>query len=136
MLKHLNQYYSMASTSKIAISRMSTYHSQKSNTPHANTGNVRISTFPNYHDSSAKLNCWACVGCSSNQHSDPRTRYHLQKCSAWGQTYSNCKKPNHLLRVCQVVIKSLGTNEATIYTLVTHITFNQITGTDQAQPIP
>ena len=56
-----------------------------------------------------------------------------------GLACSNCGKPNHPSRVCQakkvaqVVRKGPEANEAAMDTLITHITFNQMTGTYTAK---
>ena len=97
----LRDQTSMASTPDIAITRKSTYRRQKSNTPQANTGNVRTSTYPNNEDSGAEPNRRVCISCTSHQHGILGTSSHQVKCPAWGQTWSNCGKPNHLSRVCR-----------------------------------
>ena len=64
----LRNQTSMASTSDIAIARMSTYR-RRTNTSQANKGNIRTNTYPNYNDSNAKPRHQACVGCGSHQRS-------------------------------------------------------------------
>ena len=100
---------------------MLTYYKQKNSTPQANRGKVHTSMYSSYNDSGAEPNNYqAYVGCSSHQPSVLETSYCLQRCLAWGQTFSNCGKPDCLSRVCQLkkhcqaVIKSLETNEASM----------------------
>ena len=130
----LQDQNSIAGTSDSASARLSTYR-RKKNMPQANKGNVRTNTYLNYNNSDARPSHQACVGCGSHQHGTSGTGSCQLKCPAWGQTCSNCGKPNHLSRVCrarkspQAVKKSPGANEATMDMLIAHITFNQATGT-------
>ena len=95
----LHDQNSMTDTSDAASARLSTYHGQK-NTPQVNKGNVRANTYLNHDNSEAKPSHQACVGCGSHQHGTSGTGSRQLKCLAWGQTYSNCRKPNHLSRIC------------------------------------
>ena len=111
--------------------RLSTYCRQKG-MPLADKGDARTNAYPNYK---AKPNHRICGGCGSHLHGTPRTGSRQLKCPAWGQACSNCRRPNHLSRVCrakkvaQVARKVLETNEAAMDTLIDHITFNQTMGT-------
>ena len=95
----------------------------------ASTSDIVIARMPAY-----RRRIQACIGCSSHQHGVPGTRSCQLKCPAWGPTFSNSRKPNHLPRVCQAkkpgraVRKGSETNEAAINTLVAHITFKQTMG--------
>ena len=121
----------MTGASDTTSAWLSTYSRQKG-MPQADKGVARTNAYPNYE---AKPNCQICGGCGSHLHGTPGTGSYQPKCPAWGQACSNCGKPNHLLRVCrakkvvQVVRKGPEANEATMDTLITHITFNQTTGT-------
>ena len=139
MLRHLNQHCetqtSMAAASDTNSARLSTYHRQKGMSQ-ADKGDTRTNAYPNYE---AKLNCQSCGSCGGHLHSTPGTRSHQLKCPAWGQACSNCRRPNHLSRVCrankvaQVVRKDPEANEAAMDTLIAHIIFNQTTGTYMAK---
>ena len=124
----------MAGASEAASARLSTYRWQK-NMPQANKGNVCANIYLNHDNSDAKPSRQTYVGCGSHQHGASGTRSWQLKCPAWGQTCSNCGKPNHLSRACrarktpQAVRKGPGANEAAMDTLIAHITFNQATGT-------
>ena len=112
--------------------------------PYANKLNVCANTYLNHNNNDAKpshqacIGCGshqACVGCGSYQRGASGTGSRQLKCPTWGQTCSNCGKPNHILRVCQArktpqaVKKILGANKAAMDTLIAHITFSQETGT-------
>ena len=104
--------------------------------PQADKTDARTNAYPNYE---AKPNRQICWGCGSHLHGTPGTGSHQLKCLAWGQACSNCGKPNLLLRVCrakkvaQIVRKGPEANEAAMDTLISHISFNQMTGTYTAK---
>ena len=121
----------MAVASDTTPAQLSTYRRQKG-MPQADKGDTRTNAYPNYE---TKPNCQICWGCGSHLHGTPETRSRQLKCPAWRQACSNCRRPNHLSRVCrakkeaQVVRKVPEANEAAMDTLIAHITFNQMTGT-------
>ena len=139
MLRHLNQHCetktSMTSASDTTSAWLSTYRRQKG-MPQADKEDASTNAYPDYE---AKLNHQICGGCGSHLHGTPGTKSRQLKCP-WGQAYSNCRKPNHLLKVCQakkvaqVVRKGPEANEATMDTLITHITFNQTMDIYMAKP--
>ena len=123
----------MAGASDAASAQLSTYHKQK-NMPQANKGNVHANTYLKYDNSDAKSSCQACVGCGSHQHGASGTGSRQLKYPGWGQTCSNCGKPNHLSMVCRArktsqAVRSPGDNEAAMDMFIVHIIFNQVTGT-------
>ena len=126
----LRDQNSMAGAPDAASAWLSTYCRQK-NMPQANKGNVCANTYLNHDNSDAQPSHQACVACGSHQHGASRTGSRQLKYPGWGQTCSNCRKPNNLLRVCQarklpqVVRKNPGANEATMDALIAHITFNR-----------
>ena len=77
--------------------QLSTYCRQKG-MPQADKEDTRTNAYPNYE---AKPNRQTCGGCGSHLDGTSGTGSHQLKCPAWGQTCSNCGKPNHQLRVCR-----------------------------------
>ena len=89
-------------TSKVGASdttsaRLSTYRRQKG-MPQADKGDDRTNAYPNYE---AKPNRQICRGCGCHLHGTPGTGSRQLKCVVWGQTCSNCGKPNCPSRVCR-----------------------------------
>ena len=81
----------------------------------------------------------ACIGCGSHQYGILEMGSRQLKYSAWGQTCNYCGKAYHFSDVCRAkkkkkktwwaTTKSSETNEASMDTLIAHITFSQTTGT-------
>ena len=128
----LRDQTSMAGASDTTSAWLSTYCRQKG-MPQADKGDAHTNAHPNYE---AKLNRQICGGCGSHLHGTPGTGSRQLK---WRQACSNCRKPNHLSRVCrakkvaQVVRKDPEANEAAMDTLIAYITFNQTMGTYTAK---
>ena len=98
----LRDQTTMASAKDIAIARMSSYCIQENSSQQANRGNARTSTYSNYNDSDPKqVLRQVSSNYSSQQHGVPGMSSCLLKWPTWGQTCSNCGKPNHLSRVCK-----------------------------------
>ena len=103
----------MAGASDTTSARLSTYRRPKG-IPQADKGDTRTNAYPNYE---VKPNHQICGGCGNHLHGTPGTGSCQLKCPAWGQTCS----------------KDLEANEVAMDTLITHITFNQTTGTYTAK---
>ena len=117
------------------IARMSTYRRQKSNAQQKIKRNSCTGSQPNHPNNQAEPNKLACIGCGSHQHGVLGMNSRQLKCPAWGQTCNYCRKANHFSDVCRAkklwraTTKNSETNEASMDTLIAHITFNQATGT-------
>ena len=126
---------SMAGASDTTSAQLSTYRRQMG-MPQADKGDTHTNAYPNYE---AKPNRQICGGCGSHLHGTPGTESRQLKCPARGQACSNCRRPNHLSRVCwakkvaQVVRKGPEANETAMNILIAHITFNQTAGTYTAK---
>ena len=112
------------------IARMSTYRRQKSNAQQKIKRNPCTGSQPNHPNNQAEPNKLACIGCGSQQHGVLGMNSRQLKCPAWGQTCNYCKKANHFSNVCRAkklwraTTKNSETNEASMDTLIAHITFN------------
>ena len=82
-----------------------------------------------------KPNNLRCSGCGSHKHGIPKTRTRQQTCPAWNQTCKSCGIKGHFSIVCRsksrnrfTEVRSLQDDKANMDSLVSHVEFDQETG--------